>query len=68
MALAALLADKTEANAALFVRPASAQSAADVLVRLAEVPLPTLVYLNNFQKDDAVAPRLVNDAVWTQAA
>ena len=67
-ALAALLNAKTEANAALFVKPVTAQSHSDVLVRLADIPLPTLAYLKAHQRGEALDPNLVNQSVWSSAA
>lgn len=68
LALSALLADKTEANAALFVRPQGAQSRADVLVRFVDAPITTLAYLFKLQRGAAAPASLVNQAVWGCAA
>lgn len=68
LALGALLADKLEADAALFIRPGDAASYHDVIMRLADVPLTILVHLQQFQDGGAVPSRMVNDAVWLSAA
>ena len=68
LALGALLADKLEADAALFIRPENATSHHDVHIRLADVPLTVLVHLQQFQNGGAVPSRMVNDAVWLSAA
>ena len=67
-ALAALLCDKTDANAALFIAPQDAQSRADVMFRLADVELTTLAYLKQLQKGPSLPVELVNQSVWLQAA
>ena len=68
IALAALLADKTDANAALFVRPEKAKSRSDVMVRFVDAPITTLAYLQKLQKGDIAPASVVNNAVWFHAA
>ncbi len=67
-ALAAVLAEKTEANCALFIKPPAARNHGDVLVRLADVPITTLAYLLQLQASKGCDARVVNDAVWRHAA
>jgi hypothetical protein len=67
-ALAALLLDRTEANALLIVRPPNANSLAEVQTRLANVDLPVLAHLHELQKRAPLTPALVNNCVWAQAA
>ncbi|MEM6627838.1 MAG: hypothetical protein AAF719_14170 [Pseudomonadota bacterium] len=65
--LSAMIASKTEANAALFVRPKNATGPADVQVRLADTPITTLSHLFVLQSGRPIAPKIVNDAVWMAA-
>ena len=67
-ALAALIAEKSEANCALFVKPPNARVHTDVLVRLADVPITTLAYLQQMQTAEGCDVRMVNQAVWSHAA
>lgn len=67
-ALACLMIERFDVEAALLVKPPKAKSAKDVIVRFACVPLPTLALLNQMQVRDQVSPDLVNRAVWHAAA
>ncbi|MBB35144.1 MAG: hypothetical protein CME88_07725 [Hirschia sp.] len=68
IALAALLGDKTDANAALFVRPAKARSRTDVQFRIVDAPITTLAYLMQLQKEGALPPKVINESIWEHAA
>ncbi|MCG8443932.1 MAG: hypothetical protein MI723_19185 [Caulobacterales bacterium] len=66
--LAALLATKSEANALRAYRPDDAQSATDVVTKLANAPLPTLADLFFRQAAGNRSPSIVDTVVWTRAA
>lgn len=66
-AVAAEIALASEANAALFVRPAKVKGPQDVAVRLASAPLTTLARLLAHQNRFGPDPAYVNDQVWTLA-
>lgn len=68
LALASLLALRTDANAAVFVRPDGARTEADVQYRLALVDLPVLAHLFVLQVGGVLDPRLVNESVWMTAS
>ena len=67
-ALAALIAVKTEANAALVVVPPGATHYGDVQIRLANVSLPVLGGLLLRQQEKALPAKLVNQQVWKAVA
>lgn len=67
-ALAGLITDHTEANAALFVCPPNASGPQQVQIRLAEVQLPVMANLFQLQKRQPLSPTLVNNSVWASAA
>ena len=66
-AVAAEIALSSEANAALFVRPANARNPNDVAVRLASTPLTTLARLLAHQSRYGPDPAFANAQVWTLA-
>jgi hypothetical protein len=66
--VAAFIALASDANAALFVRPADAASPANVAVRLASVPLTTLSRLDQYQKAGPLSVGLINGHVWSLAS
>ncbi|WP_417486153.1 hypothetical protein [Maricaulis sp.] len=55
------------ANALLALRPAEAESAADVGLRYANVTITTLASLWRDQKDGHLTPNQINDQVWLAA-
>jgi len=63
-ALAAMILVKMGANAALSVRPATAQSAYDVPVRLADVSLRVLGDLAALNSQGRLTPQAIDRAVW----
>jgi len=65
--VAAEIAVTSAANAALFVRPERARSAAQVAVRLVSAPLTTLAALQRRQEALGVDPAHINAAVWNLA-
>lgn len=66
--LACLLALKTEADAAIFVRPAGAELVQHVAVRFAALPMTTLCFLQSMQEAGELTARMINENVWSQAA
>jgi hypothetical protein len=65
--LAAGIAMASEANAALFVRPANAVQFGQVAVRLAAAPLTTLARLEQYQRQGPLTTAAVNAYVWSLA-
>jgi len=66
-ALAAMVMVKVGANAALVVRPPGAQSANDVVVRLADVSLRVLGDLSALNNQGRLTPQAIDHAVWSTA-
>ena len=66
--VAAEIAAASDANAALFVRPDRARSAAQVAVRLVSAPLTTLVTIQQRQARVGADPAWINENVWNLAA
>jgi hypothetical protein len=67
LAVASEIAFYSEANCALFVRPAHAKHANEILYRLADAPITTLGFLLSRQNQHGPSVTLANRHVWTQA-
>lgn len=65
LAIASEVAFHSDANCALFLRPAGAQRAEDVLHRLVEAPITTLGFLLGRQERNGPSVSLANRHVWT---
>ncbi len=68
LAIAALVAMKLEADAAMFVVPREARGPRDVLVKFASAPLTVLAHLQAMQTAGTLPPHLVEDVFWKSAA
>lgn len=67
-AIAALIAMKLEADAALFIVPPDARGPADVKTRFASASTTLIAQMYARQNIGALTPREINEAIWAQAS
>jgi hypothetical protein len=66
-AIAALVAMKLDADAALIIVPPLARSPADVRTRFASASIPLMSRMYAMQGAGGLTPRVINDTVWNAA-
>jgi hypothetical protein len=66
--LASLIALKSEADGALFVRGPEARRPQDVVARFVQLPITTMHYLESMQTAGSLTPAKINELVWRAAS